>query len=210
MRNNLLIVIVLIVVAGGYIHLVKPEPTLLERPLAEIPISVNDWYMVKDHTFSESVMKVLRPTDYLSRQYRNAKGDLVTLYIGYHGGRPGDGGIHSPRNCLPSSGWHQDYFGRAEVPLADGENLNLVNAIMSKGHSKVQFYYWFQVRSWIVTDEYSLKLAEVWNSLTARRRDQCFVRLSTNSVDDENGKKSMALERFVQDFYPIIQSFLPS
>lgn len=208
MNRKFVLVFALLLAAGAYIHLVKSKPILLERPLAEFPATVGEWRMVREDVFSPEVMAILRPTDYLSRDYVDGRGDRVTLYIGYHGGREGDGGIHSPRNCLPSAGWFIDSSGLVPVRLHDGRDIEVVNTVMSKDVETASFYYWYQVRGRLLTSEYALKLAEILNSLVSRRKDAAFIRISMPIPNAQKGHASV-LDRFVADFYPIIHQYLP-
>lgn len=208
MNRRWIVVFALLLVSGAYIHFVKPISVPLNRSFSEFPVRVGNWRMVYEDRFSKEILSVLRATDYMSRQYSDDQGRIVTLYLGYHGGGEGTGGIHSPKNCLPSSGWYLDSTQVIDVPVSGEHSINLVNSVMSKGTQTVAFYYWFQVRDWIVTDEYELKVAELWNSLTARRKDESFVRISTPVMEGENTEEVM--HRFVMDFYPIIDGFLPS
>lgn len=208
MNHRFILIFVLLLAAGAYIYLFKPQPVLLDRPLKEFPMAVGDWKMVRKDTFSQAILDVLRPTDYLSRTYTDSARNIVTLYVGYHGGRKQDGGIHSPRNCLPGSGWFLDSHRLVPVEMQSGEDIEVVNSVMSKGTTTISFYYWFQVRGTVLTDEYSLKLAEVWNSLVAQRKDAAFVRISMNVRDGVDVDE--VIHRFVRDFYPTVQSRLPS
>jgi len=208
MNRRILIVLVLVLVAGAAVNLVKPNPVLLEKPLSSFPVVVGDWAVKRSDVFSQAVLDILRPTDYLSRTYADPKGNVVTLYIGYHGGREGDGGIHSPKNCLPGAGWFLDSSDIIPVETGKKENADIVNTVMTKGMTTLSFYYWFQVRGKVLNDEYSLKLAEVWNTLTAQRKDASFVRISMRIPKGADGR-SEVLDRFVSDFYPTIHEFLP-
>src|ERR1039457_5215782 len=70
------------------------------RPFSQFPEKVKSWQMSKRSEFSEDVIRVLKPTDYLSREYKDADGKTVSLYVGYHGGGKDGGEIHSPKHCL--------------------------------------------------------------------------------------------------------------
>jgi EpsI family protein len=150
---------------------------------------------------------VLKPTDYISRTYAGNDGRLVELYIGYHGGGKNGGEIHSPKHCLPGSGWYESSSRKIRIDMAKGE-INLVQAVYQKGESKELFLYWFQVKDKTLTDEYSLKISEIVNSMIYRRRDASFVRISVPVQGDQD--QAMATgERFVRDFYPAIREHLP-
>ncbi|MEZ7197777.1 exosortase C-terminal domain/associated protein EpsI [Pseudodesulfovibrio karagichevae] len=208
MNRKFVLVLALLLAAGAYIHLVEPRPILLDRPLAEFPVTVGEWRMVREDVFSPEIMAILRPTDYMSRDYVDGKGNRVTLYIGYHGGRQGDGGIHSPRNCLPSAGWFTRSTELVPVRLDDGRDIEIVDTVMSKDAYTVSFYYWYQVRGRLLTSEYALKLSEMLNSLSSRRKDAAFIRISMPIADAKQGHEPV-LDRFVADFYPLIHRFLP-
>lgn len=208
MNRRLLIVIALLIAAGACITLAKPQPVLLDRPLSDFPVVVGEWTMARNTSFSQAILDVLRPTDYLSRNYIDGAGNEVTMYIGYHGGRKGDGGIHSPRNCLPGSGWFLDSTKIIGTRVDDGGTIDIVNTVMSKGSTTLSFYYWFQVKGRVINDEYSLKIAEVWNAISSQRKDAAFIRLSMPISRGEGGRID-ALDRFVRDFYPVIRDYLP-
>ena len=88
------------------------------------------------------------------------------------------------------------------------QNINLVRAVYQNGYSRELFVYWFQVKGKTLANEYSLKLAEIVNSIFYNRRDSAFIRLSVSYEGDPNQAIALA-ESFVQDFYPHIAAVLP-
>ena len=200
-------VYVLLVLAGLYINLHADVAVPVNKPFSEFPTAVDGWQMIDDNQFSDNILNVLKPTDYLSRIYRNTEGKSVNMYIGYHGGGKGTGGIHSPRHCLPGSGWYEVSMRRRTLQLQD-RTLNLVESVYQKGEHKELFIYWFQVRDKSLADEYSLKLAEITNSMLNRRRDSTFIRISV-PFDTDNSQAIGLGEMFIKNFYPIIRIHLP-
>ncbi|WP_240731867.1 exosortase A [Geobacter sp. FeAm09] len=178
------------------------------RPLSEFPTQVKAWRMAGQAEFSADVLSVLKPTDYTYRQYADADGRVVGLYIGFHGGGKESGGIHSPRNCLPGSGWYEVSTKRGTLDIPAGGSIKLVRSIYQKGENKELFLYWFQARGHSMNDEFSLKLAEMAGSLLYRRRDTSFIRVSVPFENDEAAAISRG-EQFVRDIGPTIQEFLP-
>ncbi len=87
--------------------------------------------------------------------------------------------------------------------------MNLVEAVYQKGEDRALFLYWYQVKDRSLTNEYTLKLSEIVNSMVYRRRDASFVRVSI-PVQENMEQGVAAGERFVRDFYPVIAEFLPS
>lgn len=206
--RRFLIVFLLLTLVGLYINLHEDVATPTKRSFSEFPAKQGQWQMVSQAEFTDSVLKVLKASDYVSRQYVGSDGVMVGLYVGYHSGGKDSGGIHSPKHCLPGSGWYEASTRRERLPVENG-SLNVVRAMYQKGDQKELFVYWFQVRDRSLSDEYALKLAEISNSAFFRRRDSTFIRVSVPFETDEK-KASAAANQFIRDFNPIIISFLPS
>ncbi|APG26461.1 EpsI family protein [Syntrophotalea acetylenivorans] len=206
-KYRFFIVYALLIAAALFVHLHEDVAVPVNRPLAEIPHHQSDWRMTSQTRFDDRILEVLKPTDYLSRSYTDQKGNRVGFYLGYHGGGPDSGPIHSPKHCLPGSGWQELSAETGELTV-DGANIHLVKAVYQNGYSNELFIYWFQVKGKSLVNEYALKIAEVTNSIFYNRKDSAFIRISVPVTEDLD--KAVAVgERFVRDFYPHICSVLP-
>ncbi len=206
-RSRFIVVYAGLIAVALYINLHQDMTVPTNRPFADFPVHHNSWKMISQAEFSEQVLDVLRPTDYISRQYISQEGADVGLYIGYHGGGKGTGGIHSPKHCLPGGGWYEESSQRQKLAV-DGGMLNIVKSVYRKGDSREMFLYWFQVQGGTLSDEYSLKLAEIKNSVLKRRRDSAFIRVSV-PVEGDLEMATHQGEKFIKDFLPQIRQFLP-
>jgi EpsI family protein len=177
------------------------------KPLALLPQSMGEWKMTSQSEFSQEIIATLRPSDYLSRRYTDGKGNVVQLYIGYHDGSDRSGPIHSPKHCLPGSGWVVVSEDKVQISV-DGRKLNLVKSLYQKGEEKELFLYWFQLKEKSVTNEYSLKFVQLYNSLVHKRRDTAFVRISLPFTPDGKSSADAAL-RFVTALYPPFYEMIP-
>lgn len=204
-----ILVYILLAAAGLYVTLHKDIMVPANTPLRDFPSTNGEWHQVSRGEFSDEILQVLKPTDYLSAQYVNLQGDKINLYIGYHGGGKGGGEIHSPKHCLPGSGWFKE-SEQVVVLKVDGKDLPVVQALYQKGGEKELFNYWFRAKGdEVITSEVGLKLAQIRSSITANRRDATFIRISAPAGSDERNKQA-AVNKFIQDFYPLFQKFLPS
>lgn len=179
----------------------------INRPFSEFPTQVKTWQLLSRNEFSANVLGVLKATDYLSRQYKDTDGKTVSLYIGYHSGGKDSGGIHSPKHCLPGSGWYEASTRRGVLETPGG-TINLVRAVYQKGDSRELFIYWFQVRDRSISDEYTLKMAEITNSVLYRRRDSSFIRVSV-AIESDIDQAVAKGEQFIRDFEPLFREYLP-
>lgn len=202
-----IVVYILLAVSGLYIYLHADSPVPINRPFSEFPHASQDWKLISQSTFSAEVLEILKPTDYMARRYMNSKGDRVELYVGYHSGGKGSGQIHSPKQCLPGSGWSNLSEERSTIEVG-GRSINLVKAVYQRGESKDLFIYWYEVKGRSYSDEYSLKLAEIANSMFNGGRDSSFIRISVPFEADAEAAFSTG-QKFVKDFYPLIAGYLP-
>lgn len=207
-RSRFILVLVLVGAMGLYMTMHRDLEVPLSRPFSEFPPSHNGWRMAGQSALSASVLKVLLPSDYLSRRYEAEDGTQVDMYLSYFDGGPGSGGIHSPKHCLPGSGWTELSSQRMTMELG-GETVKLVRAIYAMGDNREVIYYWFAMRGQTLSDEYSLKLAEITGSMFHRRRDQSFIRISVRARDNLDVAEKRIVD-FLRDFYPMIREFLPS
>jgi EpsI family protein len=206
-RYRFLVVYLLLAGSWSYLWLHHDAPVPVGKRLAEFPAGQNRWRMTSQSRFSEQVLAALRPSDYLYRNYAGAEGRTICLYVGYHDGGKDSGEIHSPRNCLPGSGWQELSSTRMKLPTENG-TINLVKAVYQKGETRELFFYWFQVQGQTIADEYTLKAAEILNSIVHRRRDAAFVRISMPLEGNYQATEAQGIG-FIRDFYPLIKSHLP-
>ncbi len=202
-----LVVYLFLLLAILFVNLHEDIAVPANRPLDEIPLTLAGWRMLSQTEMNEQVLSVLKPTATLLRVYGDQSGHRVDLYIGYHGGGPGCGPIHSPKHCLPGAGWQLLRQEKRAVPVAD-KKIDAVLSVYQHGADKVLFLYWFQVKGAILTNEYALKFAEIKNSILYNRRDSAFIRISV-SVNDNVEPGILVAEQFVRDFYPSIEQVLP-
>src|SRR5438067_1716021 len=85
---------------------VSVSPPALQRlALAEFPTDIKEWKMVSNASLTDDVAGVLRADDYLLRRYSDGKGHTVDFFVAYYKTQRAGESMHSPKNCLPGSGW---------------------------------------------------------------------------------------------------------
>ncbi len=209
MRNKILFLLIILLLGSGAYLVHSPKaltvPTI--QPLHTLPQQIGSWHTVRDSVFDQATLNSLRPSDYLMRTYLNAQNIPITLYIGYHDGSASAGPIHSPKNCLPGGGW--EFKSLEDINMqADDNGIHLVRAVLSKDGESTTFYYWYQVRGEIVTDDLDMKIAEFLGVFKHSRKDAAFIRISITTDDKEQEIQTM--QNFFKDAYPLIKDHLPS
>jgi EpsI family protein len=198
----------LVLLVWVYLHFHSKYAVPVAKPLSDFPTICHEWHMTSQTNFSEDILNVLKATDYLSRSYEGVSARRIGLYIGYHDGGKESGEIHSPKHCLPGSGWQKLSSERMDLNEPLGK-INLIKAVYQKNERKELFLYWFQVQDKTLSDEYSLKLAGITSSIIHGRKDAAFIRISVPFEVDEHEATATGV-RFIQDVYPLIREFIPS
>jgi EpsI family protein len=180
-------ILLVVIVAGGlvvnaweYLGEVKVE----RKQLQEFPRQVGDWQQTGgDEKFSNETLSVLRASDYLLRNYRNADGRTMNFYVGYYASQREGATYHSPLNCLPGSGWVMSEPGEITITPKGREAFVANKYLVQNGDHKELLVYWYQGRGRSVASEYWGKVYTVRDSVRRRRSDGAMVRITT-SVDD--------------------------
>jgi len=201
-----LVIYFLLAAAAVSMNAYRERPQPLAKPLAAFPSIFGNWRGGPRQFFSRELLARLRPSDYLARTYSDAAGNTVGLYIGYHDGGQGSGPIHSPKNCLPGSGW-LEIFSRPLVLTLGGKPRELTQALYQGQDHTELFVYWFIVQGHVYSSETGLKLAEIASSVRTGRRGATFVRLNMDASSDP-AKARALLEDFLRQAYPAIQAAL--
>lgn len=113
----------------------------------------------------------------LLRGYVDAGGTgIASLYVGYFATQARGRTIHSPRNCLPGSGWEVLAWARAPLPAAGGATVNRV--LLARGGQRALVLYWYQGRGRVESSEYRVKWNLLRDAALRRRSEEALVRVT--------------------------------
>lgn len=202
--------VLILIGAGIFFQMMSyGEEVPTRKSFAEFPTIIEQW-QGKELGIDPEILKVLKVDDYMMRLYRNAEGFPIYLYVGYYQSQRQGATYHSPKNCLPGSGW---FFVESEqtdltIHHSPQNKVTINKVIIQKGLDKQLILYWYQDRGRIIASEYWAKIYLVWDAITKNRTDGAFVRISApigNSVE-ETFQEEM---RFAQRVFPFLFDYLP-
>ncbi len=179
----------------------------LRQPLKEMPLAIGEWQGA-DSPLAPQVLEVLRMDEYLNRSYRSAGLPGIDLYVGFFGSQRTGGLIHSPKHCMPGSGW---YPVRASVLTFDvpGHGPAAVNEyLLEKGSGRLLVLYWYHGRGRVTASEYHAKFWLVLDSIRRNRTDGALVRIITLANDGETAARARAVA-FAQALFPHLSRSVP-
>lgn len=188
----------------------KSETIPVKKKLSTFPKIIKTW-TGSETFFDDQVYDVLGVDDSTLINYRSSGGKSVQLYVGYYRSQREGDLIHSPKNCLPGSGWliTKTSIERLTLSGEKTRDIDVIKLILEKGVSRQVVLYWFQSRGRFIASEYLQKIYMVWDSLTQNRTDEAFVRLIAPIGTQGEKFTTEYLKEFAGQVIPILEEYLP-
>ena len=202
---------VTLVIAGLLLGFVSyDEQTPMRKGFAEFPLLIEQW-QGRELGIEANILQALKVDDYMMRRYRNDQDFSVALYAGYYKSMRQGATYHSPKNCLPGSGWYFVKTGKTQLDVASfpGGGVEINKFVIQKGLQKQFVFYWYQDRGRVITSEYWAKIYMVWDAISKRRTDGAFVRLTVPFTDDNATKAFEQAKAFTERIFPLLDEYLP-
>lgn len=207
------VTVLLLLQAGLLYSSIRPEFIPESAPLAGVPLVLGEWNFVQEGVIEQEVLDILQADDILNRTYQ--RGNLIAgLFVaGFKSQRNGKA-PHSPKNCLPGSGWVPVTSGEIQVDVGREQPIPVNRYIVEYGERRSLVMYWYQSRDRAVASEYEAKLWVMADAIRYNRTDTALVRVvinfdKTGEGLDEAGAEEAA-KNFVRAFYEPVRAHLPS
>jgi exosortase D (VPLPA-CTERM-specific) len=192
---------------------VRTEIIPPRKSFSDFPITHNEW---RGHVepLNKEVLDILKLSDYLDANYISNSTDVpVNFYIAWYGSQRKGDGIHSPLLCIPGGGWQIEDLKPYSIPDTrhiSGHPIEVNRLIIKKDGSAQLVYYWYEGRGRDIIDESTAKWFVLQDSMFDRHSDGALVRVVT--IIPEGASVEVAdqrLQKFLQDFYPLIPAYVP-
>lgn len=183
------------------------EVIVPRQPLNNLPYRVGEWSGRED-PLSDSMVQAVGVSDYTNRWYSAQGAGPVQLYVGYYGSQKTGDTMHSPKNCIPGSGWEPIHADLATIPVASGRQIVVNDYVIQRDEVKQMVFYWYQGRGRVIASEYSGKFWMVSDAITRRRTDGALVRLVTPMNDGETAARNRLID-FTQSVFQDLDNLLP-
>jgi len=214
LRNRYLQILTVLVAlqAVGFYSASRGESTPLPAPLSGMPAAFGDWRLHSVGVVDEETQSVLKADDLLTRTYVSPEGG-ANLFIAYFKSQRTGQSPHSPKNCLPGSGFQPvaDETGRIDIPV-EGGSININKYVVAKGEDESVVLYWYQSQGRVIADEFAAKFYLIEDSIRKHRSDTALVRIVVG-VDASRGMtRAQGIKTaidFAQAAYPVVNSWLP-
>jgi EpsI family protein len=197
-----------------------------ERPplppaLSEFPGQLNQWTVLHEDPIDPDILQTLGADRLLSRTYKNngaalpgngAALPVSLLVVWFQSQRAGASQPHSPKVCLPASGWKPESSGEMSIATAAGA-ITVNRYVVAKHRERAVVLYWYQNARGVTAGEWASKFFTVVSALEDRRTDLALVRVV---VEGSPGDSAAEVERaagtaaeFARGVYPVLRAQLP-
>jgi EpsI family protein len=196
---------------GFIMFLSESEAIPPRKAFRDFPKTISQ-YTGQEARFDQEIYDVLGVDDSVLISYKSSAGEAIQLYVGYHNSQQEGDLMHSPKNCLPGSGWDITETALEDIvfPSPDEEKIGAIRLLIKKGISQQVVLYWFQSRGRFISSEYMQKVYLVLDAITKNRTDGAFVRLMAPVTTGETVETTTeTLKAFAGNLIPVLEEYLP-
>jgi EpsI family protein len=182
----------------------------LSAPLIAFPQNLGSFHLQQEGFVDKETLDVLKADDTLTRWYTGPDGG-ASLFIAYFQTQRTGQSPHSPKNCLPGSGWQpvEGYAKTTDVDTPLGK-IHINRYLVSLGENFSLVLYWYQSHGRVIADEFAAKYWLVADSIRYHRSDTALVRVVVPTRQGQEDAAEKTAEAFVRAAYPAVAAYLPN
>jgi EpsI family protein len=154
----------------------RRKPEFLAQPLDTIDRHIAGWNMIGDEPLTTPVLDRLKLTSYVSRTYQKDEKKL-NRFVAYYAQQRAGESMHSPKHCLPGSGWEIWKHDSAMVP-ANGGQVRINQYSIQNSGQRMLVFYWYQSNHRIIASEYMGKILLARDALFDGRTAGSIVKIT--------------------------------
>jgi EpsI family protein len=173
-------------------------------PLSSFPLVVDQWQTVREIPLEKEVQDVLKADDTMNREYRNPSvANSAWLFVAFFKTQRYGQAPHSPKNCLPGSGWEPTENTDISIQVPGWPTPIVTNKyVVSHGSEKSVVLYWYQSHNRVIASEYWAKFWLVADSIRYHRSDTALVRIVVPVLNDDTATATQTGISFIQSAFP--------
>lgn len=199
----------LLVQAALLYSAIRPESIPPSRPLADVPRTFGGWNFAGDGVIDQETLDVLKADDILNRVYARGTQGAYLFVAAFRSQRNGKA-PHSPKNCLPGSGWTPLNSGEASIDVGQSAPITVNRYVVAHGDQRSLVLYWYQSRDRVVASEYTAKFWVMADAVRLNRTDTALVRVVVPIADRDEDAAAKAATDFVKAFFGTLRQYLPA
>lgn len=187
-----------------------PHGMDLRDSLATLPSEMGS-YVSQDQVLDAEELAANGASAYLLRTFKDpARPESFSVYVGYYAHQRNGKTIHSPKNCLPGSGWEPLSADVRQVAVAGG-TVPVNRYVLAQGGHRALVYYWYQGRGRVAASEYRVKWELLRDAAFRARTEEAMVRIVVPLGEASGDAEADRLaDQTVQQLVPSLDKVLPT
>jgi len=188
---------------------VRPEAIPVGRSLSMLPGTLGSWKLLQEGVIDQETRDILKADDLLNRFYSSGNQGANLFVAAFRSQRNGKA-PHSPKNCLPGSGWTPLNSGTVAIDVGRAMPIVVNRYVVAHGDDRSLVLYWYQSRDRAIASEYTAKFWVVVDAMRLNRTDTALVRVVVPIVNRDEDAAAKSATDFVKAFYGTLREYLPS
>jgi EpsI family protein len=177
--------------------------------LSQFPADFAGWRELREDPIDPDVVNTLKADRLLSRTYNNRDGESAEFLVAwFQSQRAGASQPHSPKVCLPASGWTPESTGELTIATAAG-GITVNRYVVASRNERAVILYWYQTSRRAIAGEWASKLWLVADAIRDRRTDTALVRIVVDSQPGGDDRATGTAASFARSVYPLLREELP-
>lgn len=211
-KSSRILTIALLLQSALFYGFSRTELAPKPRPLGQFSMGSANWQKVHEYQIDQETLDVLKADELLSASFaQTGTGRQAELLVAYFQTQRNGKAPHSPKNCLPGSGFYALENTTIEIPISgEAKPIRVNKYIVARGDNQSVVIYWYQSRSRVVASEYAAKLYTMWDAARTNRTDTALVRVVVPVQQGDTRSAEDLAVSFVRDLFEPLKHYLPA
>jgi EpsI family protein len=188
----------------------RPEAVPSSLPLSQFPNELGSWRLLRVGLVEPEIQEVLKADDTLIRDYvSGGEPSQANLFIAAFRSQRNGKAPHSPKNCLPGSGWTQVDSRQLPIDVGAAQPIVVNRFEVQHGDARDVVLYWYQSRDRVVANEFTAKFWVIADAIRMNRTDTALVRVIAPIQNRDSARAEQVAVDFVKASYSTVREYLP-
>lgn len=200
-RNFIIAVVILVFAAIIANAPVKFDPAK-ETRMENFPKAIGNWQGT-DIKLEKRDYEILETTNLIMREYKNAKADVVYLYIIYSGDNRR--ALHPPEVCYSGSG--ATMLNKSVIPITNSLKANKFT--VENKDSRQLVVYWFKSNELNTYSYLKQQIKSVVGRMLGKQASGAMIRVSTEIKNNNQAEALKVIKGFCEEIWPLLTKYVP-
>lgn len=206
MKNIKFIIVVVILLLASFVGLYSYLPSRVnaegEIKMSGFPMVIDQW-KGWDVALSQRDYDILETRNLIMRQYTNAAGQALTLYIIYSGDNRKV--LHPPEVCYLGGG--ATITEKGIINVSPKVQANRMVTDLSGGRQLV--VYWFKAGDFNTPKYFDQQLKVMMGRLLGKKTSSAMIRISADIKEGDDAAATSMIQAFARDVEPLLVKYVP-